>query len=71
MLPILGPATLSTSGLEWDVQDWKTQFGHQISTSNHVRADAETVVVDVEGEDPGARGVLFTVEFGNWVQPRW
>ncbi|KAF9902177.1 hypothetical protein EC991_005223 [Linnemannia zychae] len=27
-------ATLTTSGLKWDIEDWKTSFGTQISTSN-------------------------------------
>lgn len=54
IVPMYGPATITTAGLEWDVADWKTQIGGQVSTSNHVRADE----VHVETDAP----VLFTIE---------
>lgn len=54
IIPILGPATISTKGLEWDVKDWKTEIGGQISTSNHVKAG----VVEIDASSP----VLFTIE---------
>lgn len=54
IVPVGGSAVISTTGLEWDVRDWKTEFGGQISTSNHIRED----VVVVETSVP----VLFTVE---------
>lgn len=54
ILPVYGPATISTIGLEWDVEDWDTQMGHQVSTSNHVKADE----VHVHTNAP----VLFTIE---------
>ncbi|KAF2732154.1 thiamine pyrophosphokinase-like protein 1 [Polyplosphaeria fusca] len=54
LVPIYGPAIISTSGLEWDVKDWDTQMGHQVSTSNHVVADN----VEVKTSAP----ILFTVE---------
>ena len=54
ILPIYGPATISTAGLEWDVQDWETQMGHQVSTSNHVKADE----IRIDSSAP----VLFTIE---------
>ncbi|KAJ4289160.1 thiamine pyrophosphokinase [Kalmusia sp. IMI 367209] len=54
VLPVYGPAIISTSGLEWDVQDWETQMGHQVSTSNHVKADEIHVHTDAP--------VLFTIE---------
>lgn len=38
IIPVLGPARLTTKGLEWDVQDWHTEFGGQLSTSNHIRS---------------------------------
>ncbi|KAH7035930.1 thiamine pyrophosphokinase [Microdochium trichocladiopsis] len=53
ILPIREPSVISTRGLEWDVQDWKTEFGGQVSTSNHVVAD----VVEVWT----TRDVLFTI----------
>lgn len=54
ILPIFGPAHISTNGLEWDVEDWYTQMGGQVSTSNHIVADQITISTDAE--------VLFTVE---------
>jgi thiamine pyrophosphokinase len=54
LLPIWGPATISTTGLEWDVKEWHTHMGGQVSTSNHVEADE----VHVETDAP----ILFTIE---------
>lgn len=54
IIPVSGPASISTRGFEWDVQDWHTEIGGQISTSNHIRADT----VEVETSVP----VLFTLE---------
>jgi thiamine pyrophosphokinase len=54
ILPMKGESTISTKGLEWDVQDWKTVFGGLVSTSNHVK---EEVVCVETSED-----VLFTID---------
>jgi thiamine pyrophosphokinase len=54
ILPLYGPAVISTTGLEWDVQDWPTEIGGQLSTSNHIVADAITISTNKE--------VLFTVQ---------
>ncbi|KAL4941926.1 thiamine pyrophosphokinase [Aspergillus oleicola] len=54
IIPLSGPASITTTGFQWDVQDWETQIGGQISTSNHIRAE----IVSVESKVP----VLFTVE---------
>ena len=54
IVPIFGPARIWTKGLEWDVQDWATEMGKMVSTSNHVVED----VVEVRTTHP----VLFTVE---------
>lgn len=54
IIPLSAPASITTRGFEWDVQDWHTEIGGQISTSNHIRADT----VEVETSVP----VLFTVE---------
>jgi thiamine pyrophosphokinase len=54
LVPVYGPATISTTGLEWDVEAWHTQMGGQVSTSNHVKADK----VEVETDKP----ILFTIE---------
>ncbi|KAI9850712.1 MAG: hypothetical protein M1838_005203 [Thelocarpon superellum] len=56
VLPLGGPATITTRGLEWDVLNWTTQFGGQVSTSNHVHADV--VHIDLVQGD----GVLVTIE---------
>lgn len=55
IIPIGEPSVISTKGLEWDVEDWETRFGGNISTSNHVLE--ETRVVHVET----TRSVLFTI----------
>ncbi|KAF2090931.1 thiamine pyrophosphokinase, partial [Saccharata proteae CBS 121410] len=54
ILPAFGPAVISTEGLEWDVREWETSVGGQVSTSNHVRG--QSVVVETDGK------VLFTIE---------
>jgi len=54
IIPVGGRAVISTHGLEWDVKDWETVFGGQISTSNHIRAD----MIEIDTSTP----VLFTVE---------
>jgi len=54
IIPISGPARLTTKGFQWDVEEWATEIGGQLSTSNHIRAD----VVEVTAEVP----ILFTVE---------
>lgn len=55
ILPVLGRTFLTTKGLEWDVQNWASEFGGQVSTSNHIRA--ETIVIQYQGPAP-----LFTLE---------
>ena len=54
IIPIGRPSIITTHGLEWDVTDWHTEFGTQMSTSNHIRA--EEVEVDT------SERVLFTLE---------
>ncbi|KAM0797329.1 thiamine pyrophosphokinase [Usnea florida] len=54
IIPIGRPSIITTHGLEWDVTDWSTEFGTQMSTSNHIRA--EKVEVDT------SERVLFTLE---------
>lgn len=60
IIPVKEPSVIGTNGLEWDVQDWKTEFGGQISTSNHVLPQTEVVEVTT-GSD-----VLFTIALGCW-----
>ncbi|KAF2221075.1 thiamine pyrophosphokinase [Elsinoe ampelina] len=54
ILPVFGPATITIEGFEWDVVDWPTELGGQVSTSNHIKADEVSVETD--------REVLFTIE---------
>lgn len=54
IIPIGRPSVITIRGFEWDVTDWKTEFGTQMSTSNHLRA--ETVEVET------SERVLFTLE---------
>jgi thiamine pyrophosphokinase len=55
IIPIRERSVISTKGLEWDVQDWETEFGGLMSTSNHVLP--ETKVVEVHT----VKDVLFTI----------
>lgn len=54
LLPIYGPAVITTSGLEWDVENWETEMGKQVSTSNHIVADDVRVHTNAS--------ILFTIE---------
>ncbi|EEP81518.1 predicted protein [Uncinocarpus reesii 1704] len=60
IIPVGGPSVINTKGFEWDVHDWKTEFGGQVSTSNHIRADMVEVIT--------TKPVLFTVELANWLK---
>ncbi|KAI1738614.1 thiamine pyrophosphokinase [Xylaria scruposa] len=55
IIPVGEPASISLEGFEWDVRDWPTRFGTQMSTSNHVLPESE--VVEVESD----KDVLFTI----------
>ena len=55
ILPLREPSRITTKGLEWDVTEWETQIGGQLSTSNHIRP--ETRIVEIET----TKDVLFTV----------
>lgn len=54
ILPVGGPAKITTNGLRWDVEDWETRFGGQLSTSNMVREAEVTVTTSAD--------VLFTID---------
>ncbi len=54
IIPLGTPATITTEGLEWDVKNWPTVFGGQVSTSNHIKSASVTV--------KSTARVLFTVE---------
>jgi thiamine pyrophosphokinase len=48
LVPLLGPAVVTTSGLRWDLRNQKLTFGELISTSNRIRCGD-----DDEDEDGG------------------
>lgn len=54
IIPLKEPSVITTEGLEWDVTDWPTEFGGQMSTSNHVKEDWATVET--------TKDVLFTID---------
>ena len=54
ILPLYGPAIITTRGLEWDVVDWSTEMGGRVSTSNHIVEDHISIKTD--------RDILFTLE---------
>jgi thiamine pyrophosphokinase len=54
IIPLREPSIITTNGLEWDVKDWPTEFGGQMSTSNHVKEDWLTIET--------TRDVLFTID---------
>ncbi|KAJ8058028.1 hypothetical protein OCU04_013202 [Sclerotinia nivalis] len=55
ILPIKEPSVITTKGLEWDVTDWKTEFGGEMSTSNHASEDWATIET--------TKDVVFTIDF--------
>ncbi|RYP51068.1 hypothetical protein DL768_003512 [Monosporascus sp. mg162] len=56
IIPLAGPSLLTTRGLEWDVLDWRTEFGGRMSTSNHTTPGSDVVEVQT------SRDVLFTID---------
>ncbi|RYO74640.1 hypothetical protein DL764_010793 [Monosporascus ibericus] len=56
IIPLAGPSLLTTRGLEWDVRDWRTEFGGRMSTSNHTTPGSDVVEVET------SRDVLFTID---------
>ena len=60
IIPIGRPSIITTYGLEWDVTDWSTEFGTQMSTSNHIRAE----IVEVDTSER----VLFTLEIAKKLE---
>ena len=54
IVPVGKPSIITARGLEWNVEDWPTEFGTQLSTSNHIK--------DSHVEVETSERVLFTVE---------
>ena len=57
IIPLAGPSELTTRGLEWDVEGWRTEFGGRMSTSNHTTPGHDVVEVRTTAD------VLFTIDF--------
>lgn len=55
IIPLKEKSIISTKGLEWDVTDWTTEIGGELSTSNHVLPDTQVVHVETD------KDVLFTI----------
>ena len=55
IIPLGRPSIITTRGLEWDVTAWPTEFGAQISTSNHIKADS----IEIESTER----ILITLEY--------
>ena len=54
IIPLGVPAVISIKGFEWEVEDWSTSLGTQMSTSNHIRESRVEVTTNER--------VLFTME---------
>jgi thiamine pyrophosphokinase len=55
IIPVKEPSVITLKGFEWDVEDWPTEFGAQMSTSNHVLPETEVLEVQT------SKDVLFTI----------
>jgi thiamine pyrophosphokinase len=55
VIPLKEPSVITTKGLVWDVSDWATQMGGNLSTSNHVLPETRCVEVTT------TKDVLFTI----------
>ena len=55
IIPVLGKTIITTKGFEWDIEDWETEIGGQLSTSNHLKKE----IIEIETNER----VLFTLEF--------
>lgn len=59
IIPLREVSRITTKGLEWDVTDWETQMGGNLSTSNHVLPETRWVEVQTTTD------VLFTIALGD------
>jgi hypothetical protein len=60
IIPIAKPAKITTHGLQWNVKNWPTSFGTQMSTSNHILGSFVSV--------HATERVLFTIELSDEEQ---
>jgi thiamine pyrophosphokinase len=54
IIPVYGPSRIRTEGLEYDVFDWPTEMGGNVSSNNHTTSDQVNIHT--------ATWMLFTVE---------
>jgi thiamine pyrophosphokinase len=59
--PFKGPAVVTTKGLQWDVEEWVTEVGVKMSTSNEVKDDT----IYIETTHP----IMFTIDLGPNAAP--
>lgn len=55
IIPLKEAANITTKGFEWDVENWYTEIGGKLSTSNHILPESQVVSVTTD------KDVLFTV----------
>ncbi|EXM23529.1 thiamine pyrophosphokinase, thiamine-binding domain [Fusarium oxysporum f. sp. vasinfectum] len=55
IIPLKEAANITTKGFEWDVENWHSEIGGKLSTSNHILPESQVVSVTTD------KGVLFTV----------
>lgn len=55
LVPLREPSRITTKGLQWDVEDWESQIGGRVSTSNHVEEGVKVVEVET------TKDILFTI----------
>ncbi|KAF5000156.1 hypothetical protein FGRMN_1970 [Fusarium graminum] len=55
IIPLKEAANITTKGFEWDVENWQTEIGGKLSTSNHILPESQVVTVTTD------KDVIFTV----------
>ncbi|KAF5678347.1 thiamine pyrophosphokinase [Fusarium heterosporum] len=55
IIPLKETANITTKGFEWDVENWQTEIGGKLSTSNHILPESQVVTVTTD------KDVIFTV----------
>jgi thiamine pyrophosphokinase len=55
IIPLREAANITTKGFEWDVENWHTEIGGKLSTSNHILPESQVVTVTTD------KDVIFTV----------
>ena len=55
IIPLKEPSRISTRGLVWDVQDWETCIGGNLSTNNQIKPETRSIEIET------TKDVLFTI----------